>query len=230
LNTELEHWLQEKFNGACAVAGQSSFSSGLRISPPLAGWEEEFFQRGLNEELFAIDERGEVASELLPRGSESSTERRYRIFSREPIRLLRENLCLLAASARLIFEHGWLRKHVVIEPGRDEQRSSGDQFNLLVRSPTGEIFIWVEARRSAVELEKLIADLRACSKRGSHAQADCGFPQNHPRHEFCAANQPACLWAVAPDGEFSFAVKCNGPVVELEPLSELPPRSRFELS
>jgi hypothetical protein len=229
LNTELAHWLQDRFNGACAAAGQPSFSSGLRISPPLAGWEEEFFRCGLNEALFAIDERGEVASELLPRDSESGTERRYRIFSREPIRLLRENLCQLAAAARLIFEQGWLRKHVVIEPGRDEQRSSGDQFDLLVRSLTGEIFIWVEARRSAVELEKLIADLRACSKRGPHAQADCGFPQNHPRHEFCVANQPACLWAVAPDGEFCFAVKCNGAVVELEPLSSLPRRSRFEL-
>jgi hypothetical protein len=230
LNTELENWLQDRFNGACAVAGQPSFSSGLRISPPLAAWEEEFFLGGLNEALFAIDERGEVASELLPGNSETEAERRYRIFSREPVRLLRENLCQLAAAARLIFEQGWLRKHVVIEPGRNEQRSSADQFDLLVRSLEGEIFIWVEARRSAVELQKLIADLRACSKRGPHAQADCGFPQNHPRHEFCVANQPVCLWALAPDGEFSFAVKCNGAVVELEPLPSLPRRSRFELS
>ena len=230
MNTELEHWLQDRFNGACAAAGQPAFSSGLRISPPLAAWEAEFFLRGLNEALFAIGERGEVESELLSRNPESDAERRYRIFSREPVRLLRENLCQLAAAARLIFEQGWLRRHLVIEPGRNEQRSSADQFDLLVRSPAGEIFIWVEARRSAVELEKLIADLRACSKRGPHAQADCGFPQNHPRHEFCVANQPACLWAVAPDGEFSFAVKCNGAVVELEPLASLPRRSRFELS
>jgi len=230
LNTELESWLQHKFSAACAAAGQPSFSSGLRISPPPASWEEEFFLRGLNEAFFAIDERGEVASDLLQHNSESDAEKRYRIFSREPVRLLRENLCQLAAAARLIFEHGWLLKHVVIEPGRDDQRSNGDQFDLLVRSLTGEIFIWVEARRSAVELEKLIADLRACSKRGPHARADCGFPQNHPRHEFCIANQPACLWAVAPDGEFSFAVKCNGSVVELEALAALPRRSRFELS
>ncbi len=229
LNTELESWLQDRFNGACAAAGQPLFSSGLRFSPPLAEWEQEFFGRGIDEALFAVDERGEVASELLP-NSESSTERRYRLFSREPIRLLRENLCQLAAAARLIFEQGWLRKHVAIEPGRDEQRSSGEQFDLLVRSPGGEIFIWVEARRSVVELEKLIADLRACSKRGPHAHADCGFPQNHPRHEFCLANHPACLWTVAPDGDFSFAVKCDGAVVELEPLSALPRRSRFELS
>jgi hypothetical protein len=230
LKTELESWLQNRFSAACAAAGQLSLSSSLRISPPLAEWEEEFLLDGLNEALFAVDERGEIASDLLPRNSENDAERRYRIFSREPVRLLRENLCQLAAGARLIFEHGWLRRHVVIEPGRDDQRSNGDQFDLLVRSPAGEIFIWVEARRSAVELEKLIADLRACSKRGLHAQADCGFPQNHPRHEFCVANQPACLWAVAPDGEFSFAVKCNGPVVELELLSSLPQRSRFELS
>jgi hypothetical protein len=149
--------------------------------------------------------------------------------TQEPVRLLRENVCQLAAAARLVFERGWLRSHVSLEAGRTEHNATADHFDLLVRSPAGEIFIWVEARRSAVELNKLIADLRACSRRGPHAHEDCGFQQNHPRHEFCMANQPLCLWAVAPEGEMFFAIKCDGATVELEPLSSLLPRSFFEL-
>jgi hypothetical protein len=230
LNTQLETWLQDKFNAARAADGQPASPSGLRISPPLAAWEEEFFRRGLDENLFDTDERGEIDSELLQAGPETGAPpRSYRIFSHEPVRLFRENVCQLAAAARLVFERGWLRHHVTLEPGRDEHRTSADHFDLLVKSGAGPIFIWVEVRRSLFELQKFIADLRACSRRGQHAQADCGFPQNHPRHEFCAANQPMCLWAVAPDGEISFQVKCDGPTFELEPLSSLPPRSRFEL-
>ena len=225
MNTELEVWLQEKFNAICAAAAPPSLRSTLRISPPLAEWEEDFLLRGLNEDLFAIDQHGQVESELLP----AAPPRPYRIFSHEPVRLLRENVCQLASAARLIFERGWLKRHVTLERGRDEHRATADQFDLLVRSPSGEIFIWVEARRSAVELEKLVADLRACSRRGPHAHADCGFPHNHPRHEFCVANQPLCLWAVAPDGERFFEVKCDGRALELESLSALPARSRLEL-
>lgn len=218
LNTQFESWLQARLN------------TGLRIGPPLASWEDDFLCQGIDENLFAIDEHGQVESELLPPVTDpDGPARPYRIFSQEPGRLLRENVCQLATTARLVFERGWLRRHVTLEPGQDEHHATADQFDLLVRSPAGPIFIWVEVRRSAFELHKLIADLRACSRRGHHAQADCGFPQNHPRHEFCAANQPMCLWAVAPDGEISFEVKCDGPKVELEPLSSLPPRSRFEL-
>ncbi|MEY2507091.1 MAG: hypothetical protein QOH01_1420 [Verrucomicrobiota bacterium] len=177
-----------------------------------------------------MDERGQVASELLPAGLETgAAAKSYRIFSHDPVRLLRENVCQLASAARLIFERGWLRHHLSLEPGRDEHHSTADQFDLLVRSPAGEILIWVEARRSAAELHKLVADLRACSRRGAHSHQDCGFPQNHPRHQFCLANRPAYLWAIAPDADISFEVTCNGAALELEPLTSLPPRSLLEL-
>lgn len=203
--------------------------SSLRIAPPLAEWEANCFLRGLDENLFRVTERGEVESPLL-RGDETGGESRpYRIFSSEPPRLLRENVCQLATAARLIVERGWLPRHVFLEAGRPQYHSHADNFDLLLRPADGRIFIWVEVRRTAVELEKLIADLRACSRRGPHAQEDCGFPQNHPRHEFCVANQPSYLWAVAPDGESVFAVNYSGATLELEPLSSLPPRSLFEL-
>ena len=223
LNTDLESWLQDKF------AELSVPASPLRIAPPLAEWEAHYLQRGLNENLFQINQRGEVESDLLRLDESAADFRPYRIFSTSSARILRENVCQLATAARLIFERGWLPRHVFLEAGRAEYHSHPDSFDLLVRSPDGRILIWVEIRRTAVELEKLIVDLQACSRRGPHAHADCGFPQNHPRHEFCAANQPAYLWAVAPDGEIVFAVNCNGPILQLEPLSSLPPRSLFEL-
>lgn len=206
--------------------GRIALRTSLRVAPPLAEWEANHFLRGLQENLFRVNERGEVESPLL---REDGDSRPYRIFLSEPPRLLRENVCQLAAAARLIIERGWLPRHVFIEPGRAQYHSHADNFDLLVRSPEGKIFIWVEVRRTAVELEKLIADLRACSRRGPHAHEDCGFPQNHPRHEFCVANQPSYLWAVAPDGEIVLVVNCSGATVELESLSSLPPRSRFEL-
>lgn len=224
-NSELEARLQERFGAMGEASGQQPALSMLRISPPLAQWETEYFLRGWNEGLFEIDSSGEVASELLRTGEQSCA---YRIFSREPSRLLRENLCQLAAAGRLIFQRGWPKHHLALEPSGPRYRAAADGFDLLVRSSGGELLIWVEVKRSAAELEKLIADLRACSRRGPHAPEDCGFPQNHPRHEFCVAHQPAYLWALAPDGEISLAVRCEQNGIELDPLPALPPRSVLE--
>ena len=229
MNTNLEAWLQDKFAQMIGTRGRTGPLSALRIAPALAEWEANYFLRGLEENLFQANERGEIASLFSREEGAAGSSRPYRIFSSEPPRLLRENVCQLAAAARLIVERGWLPGHVSLEPGQAQHHSQAEHFDLLVRSPDGKIFIWVEVRRTAVELEKLIADLRACSRRGPHIHAECGFPQNHPRHEFCLATQPSYLWAVAPDGELAFAVNCNRAAVELEPLASLPPRSRFEL-
>lgn len=228
MNTGLETWLQEKFAQMGQALGTAPLS-GLRIGPPLAEWESEYFHRGLDENLFRVNERGEVESELLRAAEAGAGSRSYGIFSTEPPRLQRENVCQLATAARLIFERGWLRQHVSLEPGCPEHHANADSFNLVVRSPAGEIYIWIEVRRSAVELEKLVADLRACSRRGPHAPEDCGFPQNHPRYQFCVSTKASCLWALAPDGEMAFAIKCDGTTLALEALVSLPSRSRFEL-
>lgn len=220
MKTEFGQWLYESLG-----AGAAGSPSILRIGPPLAAWEDQFLMRGLHEELFTIDDCGLVTSELL----QTEPGKVYRIMSHEPARLLRENICQLATAARLIFERGWLRRHLSLEPGREEHHATADQWDLLVRSAAGDILVWVEVRRTAAELNKLVSDLRACSRRGPHAHADCGFPQNHPRHEFCVSTQPANLWLVAPDGDLALSVTCDGHSVELEPLPSLPHRSRFEL-
>jgi hypothetical protein len=231
LNAELDTWLQDRFTALCQAIGQPGPVSGLRISPPLADWETHYFLRGLEENLFSVDEHGGVTSALLESSGEGEAPpTSYRLFSHEPPRLLRESVCQLATAARLIFERGWLKQHVVLQPSRREHRTTADSFDLLVRSLAHEILISVEIKRSRLELEKLIADLRACSRRGAHAHEDCGFPQNHPRHEFCVSKRPGYVWAVAPDGEICLAVKCEENSLDLEPLSSLPPRSLLELA
>jgi len=141
---------------------------------------------------------------------------------------MRENVCQLATASRLILKRGWLTRHVALAPSSKEHRATAQGVDLLVRSGAGRILIWAEVKRNAVELQKLIADLRACSRRGPHAHHDCGFPQNHPRYEFCISCRPAYLWAVAPDAEICFEVSYGQGSIELEELPSLPPRSRLE--
>ncbi len=113
-------------------------------------------------------------------------------------------------------------------PGDEGLRPAGHGIDLLVRSLPETILICVEVKRSAAELRKLITDLGACCKRGPHARDDCGFPQNHPKYEFCALNQPTYFWAVAPDTDVCLRMNYDGSAVALEQLSSLPPRSLIE--
>lgn len=229
LKAELETWLEDRFAAVCQTAGQRVSISGLRISPTLANWEAEYFLAGLTADLFAVDAQDRVTSEMFELGGENEQPSSYRLFSHQPLRLLRENICQLAAGSRLVLQQGWLKRHLLLQPSRPEHCATADGFDLLVRLQPDEILISVEVKRSRLELEKLIADLRACSRRGPHAHADCGFPQNHPRHEFYLSQRPAYLWAVAPDGELCLAVKCQEHSLDLEPLASLPPRSLLEM-
>ena len=228
---DLEHWLRERFAELCAATSQPTPLSGLRISPPLDEEEAKYFLLGLEEGLFKLDEQGGIQTELLGRpGEPRAEENSYRIFSDEPPapRLLRENVCQLAAASMLILKRGWLRRHVTLEPSSKEHRATAHGVDLLVRL-AGKIVIWVEVKRSAAELQKLVADLRACSRRGPHAHADCGFPQNHPRYEFCISSKPTYLWAVAPDAEICFKIESEQASIDLRELTSLPPRSLIEL-
>lgn len=229
LKAELETWLQERFAATCQAFGQRAPISGLRISPTLANWEAEYFLAGLTADLFAVDAHDRVTSEMFESRGGDGQPASYRLFSHEPLRLLRENICQLAAASQLVLQRGWLKRHLFFQPSRPEHRATADGFDLLVRLHADEVLISVEVKRSQLELEKLIADLRACSRRGAHAHEDCGFPQNHPRHEFYLSQRPAYLWAVAPDGEFCLEVKCREHSLDLEPLSSLPPRSLLEM-
>lgn len=226
---ELERWLAERFAELCKATGQRPPLSGLRINPPLTGEEAKYFQLGLGEGLFFPDAEGDVQSELFPRATEGN-RKMAQIFRHDcaPPRLEREVVCQLATASLLILKRGWLKSHVALEPGSEEHRAGARGLDLLVKSPAGKILVWVEVRRGSVELEKLVVDLRACSRRGPHGRQDCGFPQNHPRYEFALCHKPEYLWAVAPDGETCFRLAYENGSMELEKLPALPPRSLIE--
>jgi hypothetical protein len=226
---ELGRWLEDRFAELGGAMGQRLPLSGLRINPPLAGEEAKYFLLGLEEGLFFFDAAGCIQSELFPPATEGNLKM-GRIFRNDcsPPRLVREVVYQLATASQLILKRGWLKSHVALEPGREEHRAGAFGLDLLVKSPAGKILVWVEVKRSSVELEKLVVDLRACSRRGPHGRQDCGFPQNHPRYEFALCHKPEYLWAVAPDGENCFRLTYESGSFELEKLPSLPPRSFIE--
>ena len=229
---ELEQWLQQRYVELCETIGQPVPLTGLRISPPLGMEEAEYFLRGLEDGLFEIDELGYVQSDLLPPPSEGNTRQKMcQIFWHNPLppRLFREGVCQLATASSLILKRGWLKSHLVMEPSIKEHRSFAYGVDILVKTSPQKILICVEVKRSAAELQKLIRDLSACCMRGAHGRDDCGFPQNHPKYEFCAFYEPAYFFAVAPDAEICFKLKYESGAIELEQLPSLPPRSLLEL-
>ena len=228
---ELERWLQDRFAELCETIGQPVPSSGLRINPALGLEESRYFLLGLEAGLFQPDELSYVQSALLPPPSKGSTRQKIcQIFwhNPPPPRLFRECICQLSTASSLIMKRGWLKTHILMEPDCKDDRDMSYGIDILVKSPTGQILACVEVKRSVAELEKLVTDLRACCKRGAHAKDDCGFPQNHPKYEFCAFYKPTYFWAVAPDADVCFRMKYDDGSIELEQLISLPPRSMIE--
>jgi len=228
---ELERWLRDRFVELCKVIGQPVPFSGLRITPALRLEESRYFLLGLETGLFQTDKFGCVQSPLLAPVNAGTVKRdSYRIFQFDslPPRLIRERICELATASLLILKRGWLTSHIQLEPGLTDNREQSFGIDLLIRSRTGQILAGVKVKRSLPELQKLIADLRACCARGPHARDDCGFPQNHPNYEFCAVYKPQYFWGVAPDGDVCVRMKCDNDSIRLEPLSSLPPRSIME--
>ena len=229
---ELERWLQERFVALCKTTGQPVPFSGLRINPPLGLEESKYFLLGLEAGLFQPAELGYVQSELLPPPSKGNARQNVcQIFWHNPPfppRLFRECVCQLSTASSLVVKRGWLASHIQMEPDLKDDRDMSYGIDILVRSPTGQILACVEVKRSLAELQKLVTDLRACCKRGAHAKDDCGFPQNHPKYEFCAFHRPTYFWAVAPDADVCFRIKYDDGSIELEQLISLPPRSMIE--
>jgi hypothetical protein len=226
---ELERWLQDRFADLCDTVGQPAPLSGLRIHPALGVEESKYFLLGLEAGLFLPDERGYAQSELLPPSGRDTRQKACQLFSPDPPpRLFRECVCQLSTASFLILQRGWLTSHILLEPDCQDERDMSYGIDIMVKSPLGQILVAVEVKRSAAELQKLITDLKACCKRGAHLKDDCGFPQNHPKYEFCASSKPAYFWAVAPDADVCLRMKYDDDSIELEQLASLPPRSRLE--
>ena len=180
--------------------------------------------------LFLPDEFGCVQSELLPPPGKGNTGQKVcQLFWYDPPppRLFRERVCQLSTASSLIMQRGWLTSHILLAPDGQGDSDMSYGIDILVKSPAGQILVAVEVKRSIAELQKLITDFQACCKRGAHLKDDCGFPQNHPKYEFCASYKPAYFWAVAPDADVCLRMKYDDSI-ELEQLASLPPRSRLE--
>jgi hypothetical protein len=228
---ELEGWLQEKFAELCDTIGHPAPLSGLRINPIPGIEESRYFLLGLEAGIFQPDELGYVQSELLPPPvNAQSRQKMCRLFWHDPAppRLSRECVCQLATASSLILKRGWLPIHILMEPDLRDDRDTSYGMDILIRLRPGQILAGVEIKRSAAELQKLITDLRMCCKRGPHAKDDCGFPQNHPKYEFCAHHRPEYFWAVAPEADVCFGMRYVDGAIELEELPSLPPRSLLE--
>ena len=228
---ELEGWLQDRFVELCETIGQPVPFSRLRINPALGFEESKYFLLGVEAGLFQPDELGYIQSELLPPPSEGGARQKVcRIFWYDslPPRLVRECICQLSTASSLIVKRGWLTSHIQMDPDLKDDRDLSYGMDILVRSRTDQILACVEVKRSMAELQKLIADLRACCARGPHVKDECGFPQNHPIYEFCAFYKPVYFWAVAPDADVCFRMKYDDGSIELEQLISLPPRSMIE--
>lgn len=228
---ELERYLRDRFGELCVAIGQAVPLSGLRIHPPLGIEESKYFLLGLETGLFLAGEAGSVQSELCHPSSTGSTGRSsHPIFRHDPLppRLFREGICQLSAASSLILKRGWPRNHILLEPDFQDGCGISYGIDILVQPPAGPILVGVEIKRSAVELEKMITDLQMCCKRGPHPKDDCGFPQNHPKYEFCAFYQPIYFLGIAPDAEVCFRMNYGQGPIEMELLPSLPPRSMIE--
>jgi hypothetical protein len=228
---EVEQLLEDRLVSVCEVLDQPFPRSGLRVVPPLAPTEAKSFLVGIEAGLFELDREGYVLSPLLAVPSEDKTES-CQIFWRDPPppRLFRERICQLATAAALVLERGWQTSQIELEPATIEEDAQRNDVDIVVKSTSGELFAAVEIKRSAPELNKLQRDFYQCCKRGKHPEAECGFPQNHAKYEFCAAHRPSYLWAVAPGEDICFKLTYsdNG-TIELEELPTFPARSVIEL-
>jgi hypothetical protein len=223
----VSNYLQQRFLRVCEALGQAPLIHALRINPPLAVEEAKYFLYGLEEELFRVDEKGCIQSELLPHPSRGSLKQDLgQIFaiSPPPARLVRESICQLATVSDLVLQRGWPPSQVRM--GTDDVASHG--VDMIVDSVAGEILLGVEIKRSAHELEKFASDFRQCCKRGEHLKADCAFQQNHGMFEFCDRYHPTYLWVVAPGGDVCFKLSYVNGMIESEKLETLPRRSHIE--
>jgi hypothetical protein len=228
---ELHQYLEERFCLFANALGQPRPSAGLRIGPPLGIDEAKYFMRGVEAEVFTLNDQGDVQSSLIRAGKSDAAEQgSFPIFaaSPPPLRLCRRLVCVLSTAAALILDRGWLEPQVELAAIDDPEKATAA--DIIITSLDERLLAAVVAKRTAYEVDKLRSDLNQCCRRGPHSEQNCGFPQNHRTFEFISSNQPPYLWAVAPDGEICFQLTYqeSGTIDMLE-FHSLPPRSLLEL-
>lgn len=222
---EAEKFLRERFDILCQLVDQAATKESLRIEPRLAAEEAKLFLQGLETELYRIDFEGYVQSALLPPSGKNTKQKMCQIFwhNPPPPRLFREGVCQLSTAARLVLERGWPQERIAMEPTSWDHGPLAYSVDILLKTETNGIVAAVEVKRSPKELATLKRGFIHCSSRPSHSRTECRFPQNHPKHAFCARYRPHYFWAVAPGAEFCFKLSYFSEGIDLVEIATLPP-------
>jgi len=180
-----ERWAvaQPKFYpdaGKLHVPAEVTASEARYFLASVAGWGDE-------PPLLVVDDDRRERSDRYPRLGDGST-RGYHFFE-APGRLRLETIVQWAALARLRYEFGWPREHLVcespslVEDGRVVLRYEALDI-LVLEEPCPRLAatmpvaaarsrVGVEAKASAKTLDKLLEGMRACHMRGTpHSRSD----------------------------------------------------------
>src|SRR6187549_3669117 len=105
LSAKIERWFRHQCAAWQHPGGPAPGSAHLRFTPQLAEWEIVLLEAALDDGLFPPDPERGWQVQLFADMADTP----YSIFSSgPPPRLLRENVCQLAAVSRLLYERAWL--------------------------------------------------------------------------------------------------------------------------
>jgi hypothetical protein len=202
---EAEAYLQERYVRLLSLKLLELMP--MVINPPLHESEAQYFIRGLEEGLFAVDDEGYVQSTLLPHRPRKNTKQKILclFWARNGRwRLFREGVCQMATASSLILKYGWLNTHIRMEPSKAEFRELAYGVDILIRDKASNITICGEVKRNRSEFQQMVEGFRYCCQRGLHASEQCKFAKNHPKYDFCAEFKPAYFFVTAPGEEICF--------------------------
>lgn len=226
---ETEQYLKERYHAAIANL-PSNLGSDLVIKPKLDVNESKYFLLGVEAGLFSIDDGYPQSAFLPPPSKGERKQKMLQLFWRGKSSrfLFREGVCQLAAASSLVIKHGWDISQIQMEPPIKRFGALAYAVDILIGSPSGNIFVCGEVKSSDREFEKLIRNFRSCCARGKHRKSECECKSNHPKYEMCAVQKPAYFWAVSPGRETCFRLTYDGETILLDELDRLPDRTKIE--
>lgn len=229
--TRVEKFLHERFrvlvDNSADIPNQD-----LEIRPPITEQEASYFIKGLDQNIFSINDRGYAQSQLLPIPSKNGREQRIiQIFWNHGggVRgLFREGINQLATACRLIIEYKWDISEIKMEPSIAEFGDLAYGVDIIVLGPDGKIPLCCENKSNDNEFQKLIKQFESCCSKGEHPKKECTNPSNHPKYEFCLKAKPGYFWLVSPGIELCLELSYfDGGVIRSSKLSELPSKENI---
>jgi len=198
---EADKCLRERF---VRCAGGANTASIFAIKPALHASEAEYFVRGLENEIFSIDDEGYVQSDVLPPSRKSTRKKALCLFWHRTGRrfLFREGVCQISIMAALTLKYGFPLDQIEMEPTFPDRPELSWAVDILLKSPQGTKVAFCEVKRNDHELNELICGFRHCCKAGSHPKNECRFQRNHPKYALCVEFEPDYVMAVSPGREF----------------------------